>query len=158
MIQANAKVEHVSSKKLDEMLAHQKPFSDKNGLGYIEESSFNANVSKEMKFVKVKETMWRLLRSQLWLLKRFCQNLKIHLWAKPSLKGSLYQSHKEVLKLNIFATIVEFEDTLDLIVIGFMHWKKQILKDQEDKEKGIGMPSNQKGKKSIPVLVMWWRW
>ena len=33
MIQANAKVERVSSKKLDEVLAHQKPFSDKSGLG-----------------------------------------------------------------------------------------------------------------------------
>ena len=28
VVQANAKVERVSSKKLDEMLAHQKPFSD----------------------------------------------------------------------------------------------------------------------------------
>ena len=34
VIQANAKVERVASKKLDEVLAHQKPFSDKNGLGY----------------------------------------------------------------------------------------------------------------------------
>ena len=29
VIQANAKVERVSSKKLDEVIAHQKPFSDK---------------------------------------------------------------------------------------------------------------------------------
>ena len=33
VIQANAKVERVASKKLDEVLAHQKPFSDKSGLG-----------------------------------------------------------------------------------------------------------------------------
>ena len=32
MVQANAKVERVSSKKLDKVLAHQKPFSDKSGL------------------------------------------------------------------------------------------------------------------------------
>ena len=51
MIQANAKVECVASKKLDEVLAHQKPFSDKSGLGYTGESSSSANVSKEMKFV-----------------------------------------------------------------------------------------------------------
>ena len=55
VIQANAKVEHVASKKLDEVLAHQKPFSDKSGLGYSRASSSIANVSNEMKFVKAKE-------------------------------------------------------------------------------------------------------
>ena len=57
MIQANAKVERVASKKLDKVLAHQKPFFDKSGLGYSGESSSSANVSKEMKFVKAKEPM-----------------------------------------------------------------------------------------------------
>ena len=57
VIPTNAKVERVSSKKLDEVLAHQKPFSNKSGLGYSGESSSNANVSKEMKFVKAKEPM-----------------------------------------------------------------------------------------------------
>ena len=42
---------------LDEMLAYQKPFSDKSGLGYTGESSLAANISKEMKFVKAKEQM-----------------------------------------------------------------------------------------------------
>ena len=51
------RVEHVVSKKLDEVLAHQKPFFDKSGLGYSGESSSSANMSKEMKFVKVKEPM-----------------------------------------------------------------------------------------------------
>ena len=57
VIQANAKVEWVSSKKLDEVLAHQKPFLEKkkNDLGYTRESSSSANASKEMKFVKAKE-------------------------------------------------------------------------------------------------------
>ena len=57
LIQANAKVERVASKKLDEVLAHQKPFSYKNGLGYFGKSSLSANVSKEMKFVKAKKPM-----------------------------------------------------------------------------------------------------
>ena len=57
MIQANAKVEHFASKKLDEMLAHQKPFSNKSGFGYSAKSSSSANVSKEMKFVKAKKPM-----------------------------------------------------------------------------------------------------
>ena len=55
VIQANAKVEQVSSKKLDEVLAHQKPFSDKSGLGYTGNASSSSTVSKEMKFVKAKE-------------------------------------------------------------------------------------------------------
>ena len=57
VIQANAKVEHVASKRLDEVLAHQKPFSDKSGLGYVGDSSSGTNVSKEMKFVKSKQPM-----------------------------------------------------------------------------------------------------
>ena len=57
MIQANAKMEQVASKKLDEVLAHQKPFSDKSGLRYTGESSSSANVSKEIKFLKAKEPM-----------------------------------------------------------------------------------------------------
>jgi len=48
-------VERVASKKLDEVLVHQKPFFDKSGLGYIRERSSSANVSKGMKFVRAKE-------------------------------------------------------------------------------------------------------
>ena len=55
VIQANAKMERVASKKLNEVLVHQKPFSDKSGLAYISENSSIANVLKEMKFVKTKE-------------------------------------------------------------------------------------------------------
>ena len=57
VIQGNAKVKWVSSKKPDDVLAHQKPFSNKSGLGYTGESSSTANISKEMKFVKAKESM-----------------------------------------------------------------------------------------------------
>ena len=80
MIQANAKVEGVASKKLDEVLGHQKPFFFfyKSDLGYTGESSSSANMCKEMKFVKTKEPMvatpqvlrmWRWRRSQMELLK-----------------------------------------------------------------------------------------
>ena len=57
VVQANAKVEQVSSEKLDEVLTHQKPFFDKSGLGYIDESSSSVKVTKDMKFVKTKELM-----------------------------------------------------------------------------------------------------
>ena len=55
VIQANAKVEQVSSKKLDEVLAHQKPFSNKSRLGYTRKSNSSVKVSKDMNFVKAKE-------------------------------------------------------------------------------------------------------
>ena len=55
VVHANAKVEHVASKKLDEVLAYQKPSSDRSGLGYTEESSSSSKASKEMKFVKAEE-------------------------------------------------------------------------------------------------------
>ena len=51
VVQVNAKVERVSSKKIDEVLFHQKPFSNETGLGYTGESSSAVNVFKEVKFV-----------------------------------------------------------------------------------------------------------
>ena len=57
VVQANAKVERVSTKKLDDVLSSQKTFSDKIGLGYIGESSSAVNIPKEVKFVKAKELM-----------------------------------------------------------------------------------------------------
>ena len=55
VVQANAKVERVSTKKLDDVLSSQKTFSNKIGLGYTGESSSVVNISKEVKFVKAKE-------------------------------------------------------------------------------------------------------
>ena len=67
VVQANAKVERVSTKKLDNVLYRHKPFFDKTGLGYTGESSSAVNISKEVKFVKVKEPvivalLWRRQR------------------------------------------------------------------------------------------------
>ena len=61
VIQVNAKVERVSFKKLDDVLALQKPFSDKNELGYIRESSLSVKVSKVMKFLKLRNQWWKSL-------------------------------------------------------------------------------------------------
>ena len=55
VVQANDKVKRVSSKKLDDVLSHRKPFSDKTELGYTGESSSAVNIFKDMKFVKAKE-------------------------------------------------------------------------------------------------------
>ena len=57
VVQANAKVERVSTKKLNDVLSSQKTFSDKTELGYTGESSSAVNISKEVKFVKTKESV-----------------------------------------------------------------------------------------------------
>ena len=57
VVQANAKVERVSIKKLDDVLSSQKTFSDKTRLGYTGESSLAMNIPKVVKFVKAKKLM-----------------------------------------------------------------------------------------------------
>ena len=64
VVQANAKIERVSSKKLDKVLSHKKLFSDRTGLGYSGESSSVVNISKEVKFVKVKEPMVATIKAE----------------------------------------------------------------------------------------------
>ena len=54
-MQANTKIERVSTKKLDDVISSQKHFSDKSGLGYTRGSSSLDSVTKEVKFIKAKE-------------------------------------------------------------------------------------------------------
>ena len=54
-VQANTKIERVSTKKLDDVISSQKHFSEKSGLGYTGGSSSSGNVTKEVKFIKAKE-------------------------------------------------------------------------------------------------------
>ena len=56
-MQANAKIERVSTKKLDDVILSQKHFSDKSGLGYTGGSSLLGSVTKEVKFIKAKESV-----------------------------------------------------------------------------------------------------
>ena len=67
VVQPNAKVEQVSTKKLDDVISSQKTFFDKTELGYIGESSSAVNIFKEVKFVKARELvvlplLWRRQR------------------------------------------------------------------------------------------------
>ena len=55
VVQANAKIERVTTKKLDDVISSQKSFSVKSGLGYTGGSSSSGNVTKEVKFVKAKD-------------------------------------------------------------------------------------------------------
>ena len=55
VVQANAKIERVTTKKLDDVISSQKSFLDKSGLGYTGGSSSSGNITKEVKFIKAKE-------------------------------------------------------------------------------------------------------
>ena len=118
VIQANAKVKRVASEKLNEVLAHQKPFSNKSGLGYTEESSLSANVSKEMKFVKAKELVVETPTVEKGKFEKKPKVIAQRVLSKPlnlvvaklKPKENLFRSHKEDHKLNTFAIIMEFED------------------------------------------------
>ena len=54
-MQANTKIERISTKKLDDVISSQKHFLDKSGLGYTGRSSSLGNVTKKVKFTKAKE-------------------------------------------------------------------------------------------------------
>ena len=127
MVQANAKVEWASSKKLDEVLSRQKPFSDKTRLGYTGESSSTVNISKEVKFVKAKEpvaiapTMEKEKvekKKRMWLTKGCWTSLATNQRSSLKPKGYHLQNHKEVQERTMYAIIVDFKDTPDLIVIS----------------------------------------
>ena len=53
-MQANAKIERVSTKKLNDVISSKKQFPDKSSLGCTEGSSSSGSVTKEVKFIKAK--------------------------------------------------------------------------------------------------------
>ena len=55
VMQVNAKIERVFTKKLNDVISSKKQFSDKSGLGYTGGSSSSGSVTKEVKFIKAKE-------------------------------------------------------------------------------------------------------
>ena len=55
VVQTNAKIERVSTKKVNDVISSQKHFSDKSRLGYTGGSSSSGNVTKQVKFIKAKE-------------------------------------------------------------------------------------------------------
>ena len=106
VVQANAKVEQVSSKKLDEVLSHQKPFSDKTELGYTGESSSAMNISKEVKFVKAKELVIvaptmekaKVEKKKNVVDQRVLNKPRNLSMVRSEARGKSLQDHKEVLK------------------------------------------------------------
>ena len=159
MIQANAKIEWVSSKKFDEVLAHQKSFSNKSGLGYTRESSSSVKASKDMKFVKANEPMVEITTVEKVKVEKKRNVTDQRLLTKPpnqsmvKLKGkgkSLPKSQRD-LKTQHFCHHCEIQGHTR----PNCH-KLQALKNSNAQRsrgprhaKGIGLLSNQKVKKVI---------
>ena len=124
VVQANAKIERVSTKKLNDVISSQKHFSDKSRLGYIRGSSLSGNVTKEVKFIKAKEPVEvgptaekpkieekRNVEDQ-----RMLNNLVINLWAGLNPEPSLVHDHKEVLDQIMCVITADFKCVLDQVV------------------------------------------
>ena len=54
IIQANVKVERISTKKLDSVLSYKKSSHDKAGIGYTGEGSLSSKPKKEVRFISAK--------------------------------------------------------------------------------------------------------
>ena len=139
---------------LDEVLAHQKPFSDKSGLGFTRESSSSANVSKEMKFVKAKELVVatptiekvKFEKKPKLIAQRILTKPPNPIVNKPKVKG------KSLLKSQRGPQTQHFCQHCG--IRGHTKPNCQALKGQEDKEMARVTLSNQKGEKLILILVM----
>ena len=126
VVQANAKVERVSTKKLDDVLSRQQPFFDKIGLGYIGESSLAMNISKEVKFVKANEPVIvaptvenaKVEKKKNVVDQRVLNKPVTNMWSCLKPKGNLFQDHKEVQERTMSITIVDFKGTPDRIFIS----------------------------------------
>ena len=125
VVQANAKVERVSTKKLDDVLSS--PFSDKTRLGYIEECSSSVNISKEVKFVKAKEpvVVAPIVETENVEKKeknvtdqRVLNKLIINRWLDLKPEQNLFHDRKEVLERTMCVITMDFKGTPDPIVIS----------------------------------------
>ena len=127
--QANAKVDRVSTKKLDDVISSQKTFSEKTGLGYTRESSLDVKVTKEVKFVKAKDPKGviptvekanvekKKNMADQRVLNKPCNQSTVRLEAK----GRSPPNSQRGPRTNHVAIIMDFKDTPNLIVISREH-------------------------------------
>ena len=124
VVQANAKIERVSTKKLNDVISSQKQFSNKSGLGYTGGSSSSGSVTKEVKFIKAKKQIEVSLTIQKPKMeekrnvddKRMLNNSHKQYVGNLNPKPSLVPDHKEVLDQIMCVTTTDFKGTLNQIV------------------------------------------
>ena len=120
-MQANAKIERVSTKKLNNVISSEKQFSDKSGLGYTGGSSSTGSVTKEVKFVKAKEQIEvspTTEKPKMEEKRNVDDKWMLNNSHKQSInpEPSLVPDHKEVLDQPMCVTTADFKGTLDQIV------------------------------------------
>ena len=122
-MQANAKIERVTTKKLDDVISSQKSFSDKSGLGYTRGSSSSGNITKKVKFIKAKELadVGPTAEKPKIEEKRNVGNERLLNPRNQSVAGlnpkpSLDHDHKEALDRTMCVIIADFKGILEQIV------------------------------------------
>ena len=120
IIQANVKVERISTKTLDNVLSSQKSSYDKTGLGYTREGSSSNEPKKEVKFVLAKNEE---------KLKEVKLEIKTHatvkktIGAKPKEKGKSLPKNQRGLRVK---HLCHHYGAQGQIVSSFMHSKRLI--------------------------------
>ena len=91
IIQANVKVERISTKKLDNVLSSQNSSNDNIGLGYTGEGSSNSEPKKEVRFVLAKnDEKLKEVKPEI----ETPTTVERTIGARPNKKGSHYQKIK----------------------------------------------------------------
>ena len=124
VVQANAKIEKVSTKKLNDVISSKKQFSDKSGLGYTGGSSSSGSVTKEVKFIKAKEQIEvspiaekpKMEEKRNVDDKHMVNNSHKQSVGRSESRAKCVPDHKEVLDQPICVATADFKGRLDQIV------------------------------------------
>ena len=120
IIQANVKVERISTKTLDNVLSSQKSSHDKTGLGYTREGSLSSEPKKEVKFVLAKNEE-KLNEVKLEI--KTHATVKKTIGAKPKEKGKSLPKNQRGLRVK---HLCHHYGAQGQIVSSFMHSKRLI--------------------------------
>ena len=126
VVQTNAKIERVSMKKIDDVISSQKNFSDKFGLGYTGGSSLSANVTKEMKFVKARESVvvaptpekMKDEKKKNGADQRVLNKPRTQTVVKPKVQGKSLPNLQKGPRIQHFCHFCDFKDTQNQIAIN----------------------------------------
>ena len=151
-------MEHISSKKLDEVLAYQKPCSGRSGLGYTGESSSSSNVSKEMKFVKAEEPSTPIVDNVKIEKKPNVVNQKVvtkppnPIVAKPKAKGKSLPKAQKGPQTQHYCHHCGIQWHTRPNCHKFQALKNANLRKPRRQGKGNGKPKQPKGQEEEPIM------
>ena len=124
IIQANVKVEHISTKKLDNVLSSKKSSHNKTDLGYTREGSSSSKPKKEVRFVSAKND------EKLKEVKPEIETpavVKRTIGTRPKEKGKSLPKNQRGPQVKHVCIIVPYKGTQRQIVSNFMHSRRLTL-------------------------------